>query len=88
MELSYVAVEVDLLFLLVDSITESEQSVIDKGFIQIGTEDINATTRRINLTATALTKYNNTEIQCAAIEIGKAKQKLSNNGTLKVQGTL
>ena len=71
-----------------DGISATEQSVIDKGFIQIGIEDIDPTTRRRNLTATALTQYNNTEIQCVAIEFGKAKQKLSNNGTLLVQGKL
>ena len=64
-----------------------DQSVIDKGFIQLGTEDIDATTRRINLTATALTQYNNTEIQCAAFEIGN-QVLFSDIGILLVQGKL
>ena len=88
MEFSCVAVDSNLLSFLVDGINAAEQSVIDKGFKQLGIEDIDPTTRRRNLTATALTQYNNTEIQCVAIEFGKAKQKLSNNGTLLVQGKL
>ena len=87
-EFSCVAVEADVLSFLVDGIAASEQKVTDKGFIQLGTEDINATTRRRNLTVTALTKYNNTEIQCVAFDIGNAKQQLSDNGTLLVQGKL
>ena len=71
-----------------DSIAASEQSVIDNGFIQLGTEDIDSTTTRRNLTATALTQYNNTKIQCVAFDIGNAKQQLSDNGTLLVQGKL
>ena len=88
MEFSCVAVDLDILSFLVDSIPASEQSVIDKGFIQLGTEDIDATTRRRNLTATALTQYNNTEIQCIAIEFGNSELQLSDNGTLLVQGKL
>ena len=63
-----------------------KQSVIDKGFIQLGSENIDPTTRRRNLTATALTQYNNTKIQCLAIDVGKPEQQLS--GILFVQGNL
>ena len=87
-EFSCVAVDADLLIFFVDGITANEQSVIDKGFIQLGTEDIDSTTRRANLTATALTQYNNTEIQCLAIEFGNAEQPISDIGTLLVQGKL
>ena len=62
------------------------QSDIDKGFIQLGSENIDPTTKRRNLTATALTHYNNTKIQCAAFDIGKPEQQLS--GILLVQGKL
>ena len=85
---SCVAVEADLLSFFVDSIPASEQSVIDKGFVQLGTEDIDSTTTRRNLTATALTQYNNTKIQCVAFDIGNAKHQLSDNGSLLVQGKL
>ena len=88
MEFSCVAVEADLLLFFVDGIVATEQSVTDKGFIQLGTEDIDSTTRRTNLTATALTQYNNTEIQCLAIDTGNVKQLFSDNGTLLVQGKL
>ena len=88
MEFSCVAVDSVLLFFLVDGISATEQSVIDKGFIQLGTEDIDATTRRTNLTATALTQYNNTEIQCVAFEIGNPEQPISDIGILLVQGKL
>ena len=90
MEFSCVAVEADILLFFVDGISATEQSVTDKGFIQLGTEDIDSTTRRTNLTATALTQYNNTKIQCLAIEfnIDNPKQLFSNNDTLLVQGKL
>ena len=63
----------------------SEQSVIDKGFIQLWIENIDDTTQRTNLTATALTQYKNTEIQCRTIVIGSASQVLSDYATLLVQ---
>ena len=90
MEFSCVVVEADFVAFFVDGISATEQSVIDKGFIQLGTEDIDSTTRRTNLTATALSQYNNTEIQCVAFEfnIDNPKQLFSNNGTLLVQGKL
>ena len=88
MEFSCVAIEADVLSFIVNGTAASEQSVIDKGFIQLGTEDIDSTTRRRNLTATALTQYNNTKIQCVAFDIGNAKQLFSDNGTLLVQGKL
>ena len=64
------------------------QSVIDESCIELGIENIDPTTTRINLTATALTKYNNTEIQCVAFDIGNAKQQLSDIGIILVQGKL
>ena len=72
---------------LVNNTFASEKSVNDKGFVQTVLEDVNNTTQRINLTATALTQYNNTEIQCAAFIIsGNATVLLSNIGNLLVQG--
>ena len=86
-EFSCVAVEADVLTFFVDGIAANEQSVIDKGFIQLVTEDIGPTTRRANLTATALTQYNNTKIQCVAFDI--VNPALSSDiGILLVQGKL
>ena len=88
MEFSCVTIEADVLSFFVNGISASEQSVIDKCFIQLGTEDIDSTTRRRNLTATALTQYNNTKIQCLAIKIGNPEQLFSDIGILLVQGKL
>ena len=83
MEFSCVAVA-GLLSYFVNGTDASVQSVIDKGFIQLGTEDVvDSTAKRKNLTTTALTKYNNTEIQCLANAMLH-----SDIGTLVVQGKL
>ena len=53
----------------------SEQSVIAKRLIQLGIENIDSTTKRRNLIATALIQYNNTmqnsEGMCPAQNISK-----------------
>ena len=87
-EFSCVAVEADVLSFLVDGIPEPEPNVTAKGFIPLGTEYIDPTTIRRNLTATALTQYNNTKIQCLAIDTGNTKQLYSDSGTLLIQGIL
>ena len=72
---------------LVNNTFASDKSVDDKGFVQTVLEDVNNTTQQINLTATALTQYNNTEIQCAAfITSGNATVLFSNIDNLSVQG--
>ena len=78
----------DLISFIVNGTPAGEQSVINEGFIQLGIEDIGPTTTRRNLTVTALTQYNNTEIQCFAIEFGNPEQLFSDNVTLLVQGKL
>ena len=88
MEFSCVAVDSDLLSFIVDGTAASDQSVSNEGFIQLGTEDIAPSTTRRNLTATALTQYNNTKMQCIAFDVGNAKQQLSDIGILLVQGKL
>ena len=88
MEFSCVAKDSDSINYIVNGTHADDQSIIDKGFIQLGSENIDPTTRRRNLTATALTQYNNTEIQCAAFDIGNAKQLISDIGILLVQGKL
>ena len=42
------------------------QSVINKGFIQLGSEEMGSLTTRRNLTVTVSSLYNNTEIFCRA----------------------
>ena len=88
MEFSCVARDSNSIHYIVNGTTADNQSIIDKGFIQLGTEDIDSTTRRRSLTATALTQYNNTEIQCVAIEFGNPEQPISHIGILLVQGKL
>ena len=61
----------------------SKQSDINKDFIQLWIENIDDTSQRTNLTPTALIQYNNTEIQCRTIVIGR--QVLSDYATLLVQ---
>ena len=90
-EFSCVGVDSDFLSFIVNGTAASDQSVIDEGFIQIGIENIDSTTtRRRNLTVTALTQYNNTEIQCLAIEFGNLEpiSDVSDTGVLLVQGKL
>ena len=52
---------------LVNKTIADEQTIIDKGFIEGGINDINETTRERTLTVTALTQYNNTNIICRAV---------------------
>ena len=76
MEFSCVAIDSDLLSFF-DVTDASQESVTNEGFMQLGIEVIDSTTRKINVTATALTQYNNTEIQCVAFDVDNAKQQLS-----------
>ena len=66
----------------------NEQRIIDLGFIELGITNVNSTTKIRNLTATALTQYNNTEIQCVVFVIGKPLQVFSDVGLLLVKGKL
>ena len=88
MEFSCVVVDSDFLSFIVNDTAASEQSVINEGFIQLGIEDINLTIKRRNLTATALTQYNNTEIKCLALKFGNPENPISDIGILLVQGKL
>ena len=84
-EFNCVAVEASLIVFFVNGTSASEQSVVDKGFIQQLTEDLNETTIRRNLTATATTKYNNTEVNCVAWNI-EFFTVVSKTAILLVQG--
>ena len=86
MEFSCVAVT-DYIIYRVNDTLASEPSIIDEGFTLVEIEDIDPTTRRRNLTATALAKYNNTEIQCVATDFVNPALN-SSTGILLVQGKL
>ena len=60
------------------------QSVISKGFIQLGSEEVDSLTTRRNLTATVSSLYNNTEIFCIAL--GSPMNVDSEIANLLVQG--
>ena len=87
MEFSCVAVDSFLLSFFVNGTVASQESVFDKDFMQLGTEFIDPSTTRRNLTATALTQYNNTEIQCVVTDFVNPGL-FSHIGILLVQGKL
>ena len=87
MEFSCVVEDSKLLLFVVNDTFADKQSVIDKGFIQHAIpEDSWPSTRIRNLTATASTKYNNTEIKCFATNF--VNELNSSTGILLVQGKL
>ena len=74
---------------LVNKTNADEQTLIDKGFMQGGVNDINETTRGRTLTATALMHYNNTNIICRAsitVNIVDVEAVASDPAILLVQG--
>ena len=54
---------------LVNKTHAAEQTVINKGFIQGGLNDINETTRERTLTAVGFMNLTNTNITCRALNI-------------------
>ena len=79
-----IAEEIDV---LVNDTATNEQNIVQAGFIEL--QDIlNATTRRLNVTATALSQYNNTEVYCRGVNIVDHMPftALSEVATLLVQG--
>ena len=65
----------------------SEQTIQDKGFVQGFLEDIDNTTKQRNLTVTALSQYNNTKIQCVAIDNNQPSMPMySDIAVLLIQG--
>ena len=75
-----------LLLYTINDTYANKQKIIDKGFIQLGIVNYNSTTQIRNLTATALSQYNNTKIKCVVFVIGKPEQLLSDICILLVQG--
>ena len=76
-QLTCIAINASLVLFEVNGTSASEQSDIDKDLIQLWIENIDDAVQRTNLTPSALTHYNNTEIQCRTIVIGSASQVLS-----------
>ena len=63
-EFSCVAIATEIIFF----VNETSASIIaNKGFTQLLADEVNDTTLRRNLTATALTQYDNTEVYCVAL---------------------
>ena len=77
-----------LLLYIVNDTYANKQTIIDKGFIQLGIVNYDSTTQIRNLTATALSQYNNTEIKCVVFVIGKTQKLFSDMGQLVVKGKL
>ena len=65
-QFSCVVVAEEIAYFVNNSAT-NEQNIIDAGFTESGVEFLNATTLRLNLTATALSQYNNTEVYCRGL---------------------
>ena len=81
-----IAEEIDI---FVNDTATNEQNIIQAGFIE--SQDIlNATTRRLNVTATALSQYNNTEVYCRGLNTLDMMTfpALSEVAVLLVQGKL
>ena len=59
-----VAEEIDY---FVNNTPTNQQNIVDAGFKESTVDNLNDTTRRLNLTATALSQYNNTEVLCRGL---------------------
>ena len=87
-EFSCVAIATEIIF-FVNETSASDLIVANKGFHQLLADEVNDTTLRRNLTATALTQYNNTEIQCVAlifVSLMETNTVASDVAILRVQG--
>ena len=81
-----IAEEIDI---FVNDTATNEKNIIQAGFIE--SQDIlNATIRRLNVTATALSQYNNTEVYCRGLNTLDMMTfpALSEVAVLLVQGKL
>ena len=74
---------------LVNKTRADEQTIVDKGFMQGGINDISETTRERTLKAIGLTQYNNTNITCRAVNFGNDFGRIfSEPAVLLVQGNI
>ena len=83
-EFTCTANNTDTITYRVNDTSATLQSVISKGFIQLGSEEMGSLTTRRNLTVTVSSLYNNTEIFCRAI--GSTMNTDSEIAILIVQG--
>ena len=67
-EFSCVAIANEIIF-FVNETSASDSIIVDKGFVQLLADEVNSTTLRRSLTATALTQYNNTVVFCIALQL-------------------
>ena len=65
-EFTCTANNTDTISYRVNDTSATSQSVISKGFIQLGSEEVESLTTRRNLTVTVSSLYNNTKILCRA----------------------
>ena len=87
-EFSCVAIANEILF-FINETSASDAIIVDKGFVQLLADDVNDTTLRRSLTATALTQYDNTEVYCLALIVvspTEIKSIPSDVAILRVQG--
>ena len=83
-EFTCTANNTDTITYRVNGTSATSQSVIDKGFTQLGSEVMDSLTTRRNLTVTISSLYNNTEILCRAV--GSTMNTDSQIAILIVQG--
>ena len=87
-EFSCVAIANVIIF-LVNETSASDLIVVEKRFVQLSIDEVNDTTLRRSLTATALTQYDNTEVYCVAlifVSPTKVSSIASDVAILRVQG--
>ena len=80
-----VADEIDY---FVNNTPTNQQNIDDAGFKESTVDNLNDTTRRLNLTATALSQYNNTNVSCRGMNTvgSKGYSAYSEVAVLLVQG--
>ena len=79
-----VAEEIDY---FVNNTSTNQQNIIDAGFKESTVDNLNDTTIRLNLTTTALSQYNNTEVYCRGLNTMMSfGQSVSETAVLLVQG--
>ena len=83
-EFTCTANNTDTITYRVNDSSATSQSVISKGFTQLGIEEVGSLTARRNLTVTVSSLYNNTEIHCRAT--GSPMNTDSEIAILTVQG--
>ena len=83
-EFTCTANNTDTIYYTVNDTVASSGFIIDKGFNQLDSEELDTLVTRRNLSVTVSSLYNNTEILCRAL--GTDKNVNSNTATLTVQG--